>query len=59
MRVPMFWTGLVVGVGLALLAVALTLGVGMIAYRAFMDSTLGHAWRDDWEQTMKRWGIGK
>lgn len=55
----MFWTGLVVGVGLALLAVALTLGIGMIAYRAFMDSTLGHAWRDDWEQTMKRWGIGK
>lgn len=52
-----FWAGVALGAGLMLVAVALTLGVGLVLYRMLMDSALGHAWREDWKETMRRWGI--
>lgn len=51
----MFWTGVLVGAGLMLIAVGLTLGVGLVLYRMLMDSALGHAWREDWDETKRRW----
>ena len=49
------YAGLFLGIGLALLALALTLGVGMVAWRLFWDGELGHAWIEDWKETLERW----
>ena len=51
----MFFWGVLVGAGLMLLAVALTLGVGMVLYRKWLDSEMGHAWSEDWQETLRRW----
>lgn len=51
----MFWVGVLIGAGLMLVAVALTLGLGMVLWRATLDSELGHAWREDWQETLRRW----
>lgn len=50
-----FWGGFALGVCLILLAVALTLGAGLVMWRAFWDSRFGHAWIDDWQETVRRW----
>ena len=55
MCVPMPYAGLLVGAALVVIAIALTLGAGMLAWRLWWDSELGHAWLDDWRQTLERW----
>lgn len=50
-----FWTGLALGACLVLVAIALLLGLGMVWWRLFWDGTLGHAWREEWGETVRRW----
>lgn len=50
-----FWTGVGLGIGLMLIAVALTFGFGMLLWRMWWDSELGHAWIEDWRETVNRW----
>lgn len=54
-----FYAGVLVGLALALLAVALTLGVGLVMWRAFWDGRLGHLWIEDWNETLRRWRFWK
>lgn len=46
-----FGTGVVIGIVLALLSIALLMGVGMVAYRYLMDAGLGH----DWISELAQW----
>lgn len=50
-----FSTGVLVGAALALIAVALMFGLGMVAWRMLVDGWLGYSWRDDVKQIAERW----
>lgn len=50
-----FWAGALAGAALMLLAVALMLGIGMVAWRWILDKGLGHDWIEEWAEMIRRW----